>query len=286
MSADVSRGAVESDTLDEGLSLTAKPAKVFDRSSFRGNFLIRIPDQTPEDFELYAPDNQFCELIGGAIYMPPPFRDQDEDDNSPKVYNRSSFEGDFLIEIPEQTAEDFELYAPETQYCEFIDGTIHMPSPVSNNHQIVVGLVYQLLDAYRWARGTGRVYFGPAVLRMVENYKPEPDVFVCPAGDDSGEQAVLVVEVLSRGHEKYDLEYKDEHYRRAGVPEIWYIDQYKRKLIVRRKLRNSYKTEEFTEGAVHATEIPGFWIDVAWLWASPEANPRDCLEMILAGPPA
>lgn len=201
------------------------------------------------------------------------------------LYDRSSFRGDFLIKIPGQSAEDFERYAPETQFCEYIDGTIYMPSPVSNRHQYTVRFLLDILNGYRLIRGIGQVLMGPAVLRMVDDYKPEPDIFVCPVGDDSGTSAVLVIEVLSIGHEKYDLNFKDLYYRRAGVPEIWYVDLRKRKLIARRKDGDSYTTEEFTNGTLQATGIPGFWIDVDWLWADPEANPRDCLELILAGPP-
>ena len=120
---------------------------------------------------------------------------------------------------------------------------------------------------------------------MDPEVKPEPDIHVRPVGDDSGTKAVLVIEVLSRGHEKYDLEFKDAFYREAGLPEIWYIDQLNRKVTARRKDGKGYKTEEITEGAIHATGLPGFWIDVAWLWAEPEANPRECLDLILAGNP-
>lgn len=211
--------------------------------------------------------------------------DRPSTDPRPKVYDRSSFEGDFLIAIPGQTAEDFERFAPETRICEYFDGTVYMPSPVSDDHQYLVVFLTHLLDAYRWERGTGKVVTGPGVLRLRPEYKPEPDIHVRPIDDDSGTKAVLVIEVLSAGHVSYDLEFKDAFYREAGIPEIWYIDQRERRLIARRKLGDTYRTDEYAEGPVHATGIPGFWIDVSWLWASPEANPRECLARILAGPP-
>lgn len=203
-----------------------------------------------------------------------------------KVYDRSSLEGDFLITIPDQTAEEFEKYAPESLFCEFFDGTIYMPAPVSSVHQDVVGFLFDLLNGYRFQGGAGRARMGPAVLRIDAKSKPEPDIFVCPAGDDSGTQAVLVIEVISRGHEDYDLKFKDAFYREMGIPETWYADPNRRQLMVRRKGKDSYRTEEYSSGAVHANGIPGFWIDVDWLWADPEVNPRDCLASVLAAPPA
>ncbi len=206
-----------------------------------------------------------------------------------KTYNRSSFDGDFLIVIPDQTTEDFELYAPETQFCEYIDGTIYMPSPVSINHQEDVGFLYYLLSGFDAERGSGNVLMGPAVLRLTEQRKPEPDVFVVAPGEDPesvGFKTLLVIEVLSPSNRAHDLERKAAIYREAGIPEVWYLDHRDRVLIVDRKAGETYSRERFTEGILQTVALSGFWIDVSWLWADPLPNRRRCLETILAGPPA
>lgn len=205
-----------------------------------------------------------------------------------KVYDRSSFEGDFLVVIPGQTAEDFERFAPESQFCEYFDGVIYMPSPVTDRHQEWTGFLFDLVNGFRWTRGSGQVLMGPAVLRLSPERKPEPDLFVRPVGGavEGQPKAVLVVEVLSPSNRAYDLTTKAEFYREAGIPEVWYLDGEDRVLVVDRREAEGYRRESHAEGTFRSTGLPGFWIDVAWLWQEPLPNPRACLERILAGPPA
>ncbi|MFO0957572.1 MAG: Uma2 family endonuclease [Isosphaeraceae bacterium] len=216
-----------------------------------------------------------------------------------KVYDRSSFEGDFLVQIPGQTAEDFELYAPESRFCEFFDGTVYMPSPVSDHHQRIVGFLLGLLDGYRWSRPPGLdLLFGPAVLRLAGDLKPEPDIFIAPMppGDvpallvievlSPSHRSYDVIEVLSPSHRSYDLDFKAGHYKAAKIPEIWYVDHANRTLIRDILCDIGYSRQEIPHGRVAPAHLPGFWIDVGWLWSEPLPNPRACLDTILANPPA
>jgi Uma2 family endonuclease len=205
-----------------------------------------------------------------------------------KVYDRSSFEGDFLVAIPGQTAEDFEEYAPESQFCEYFDGVIYMPTPVTDRHQDWTIFLCDLVNGFRLARGLGQVLTGPAVLRLTPEHKPEPDLFARPVGGavEGGPKAVFVVEVLSPSNRAYDLHHKAAIYQSAGIPEIWYVDGEGPSVIVDRREEGGYRREAYSEGVAHSTGLPGFWIDAGWLWPDPLPNPRECLELILAGPPA
>jgi Uma2 family endonuclease len=199
-------------------------------------------------------------------------------------YDRSSLSGDYLVMIPDQTSEDFERDAPEDRFCEFFHGTIYMPSPVSDRHQDLVGFLFDVLNGFRHV---GRpevpiiVRSGPAVLRLSEGQKPEPDVFVRPRDVDHP-KALLVIEVISRSYKKYDLEFKAAEYRNAGIPEVWYVDEHARTLYVDRKVGESYERTAHTTGRLDSTALPRFWIEVDWLWAEPLPNPRECLDRILA----
>ena len=79
---------------------------------------------------------------------------------------------------------------------------------------------------------------------------------------------------------------KAEIYHEAGIREIWYVDDRDRVVRVDRReergLPNGFKSPR---ASTSSTALPGFWIDVSWLWADPLPNPRRCLETILAGPP-
>jgi Uma2 family endonuclease len=200
-------------------------------------------------------------------------------------YDRSSLTGDFMVMIADQTPEDFERRAPESRICEYFDGIVYMPSPATDRHQEIVGFVYSLLDGLHWERGTGRVLTGPAVLRLRDEWKPEPDIFVRPPGDreEGTGRAVLVVEIISRSTRSHDLKLKLPIFREAAIPEIWTIDPARRSIIAEQRIESAYRRIEIGEGRLASNSLPGFWLDVSWLWSDPLPNPRRCLESILSG---
>src|SRR5947209_1721892 len=144
----------------------------------------------------------------------------------PLFYDRSSLTGDYMVMIAGQTEEDWWRLAPETRFCEYIDGIIYMPSPVSDEHQDVAGFLFDLLNGFRYERGTGPVRTGPGVLRLGPKRNPEPDVFVLPAGGGDDEApALLVIEILSPSTRSHDLSRKISLYRDVAIPESWFVDQ-------------------------------------------------------------
>ena len=210
------------------------------------------------------------------------------EDALPEFYDRSSLTGDYMVMIPDQTPEDFEKYAPESRFCHYIDGVIYLPSPVSDRHQEQVIFLIDMLNGFRLARKEcGAVMTGPAVLRISDQRKPEPDIFVRPPAPAkrTHPKALLVVEVFSPSTRTLDRGLKLDVYRDARIPEIWLVDSRNRQMIVERRGPKRYRRDEMSDGYLRSTSIPGFWIDVAWLWESPLPNPRLCLERILAGPP-
>ena len=202
-------------------------------------------------------------------------------------YDRSSLTGDFMVMIPGQTAEDFELYAPEKQHCEYFDGVIYLPSPATDRHQEHVLFFLFLLHGMACEGRCGAVLMGPAVLRLTPEWKPEPDIFVRPigGGPDSIPRASLVIEILSRSSRSHDLGRKLDAFRETGIPEAWFVDDTNRQLIVERKVGDAYRREVYAQGPVRSTAVPGFWIDASWLWEPALPNARRCLDAILAGPP-
>lgn len=93
-----------------------------------------------------------------------------------------------------------------------------------------------------------------------------------------------MIEVLSPGNRSHDLRRKAAVYREAGITEVWYVDDRDRVLIVEARDGDAHKIERLATGPLISVALPGFWMDVTWLWADPMPNPRRCLEAILAGP--
>ena len=208
-------------------------------------------------------------------------------------YDRSSITADAMVMIDGQTEDDFFRYAPEMRFCEFIDGVVYMPSPVRVRHQELVLFWSILLATFCRQREAGNVLTGPAVLRVAPGRNLEPDVFVAPQGEQplppaglAMGAAVLVVEILSPGNRSHDLKRKAAIYREAKVPEIVYVDDRDRVLIVERPAGDAYETSRIASGPWASSAVDGFWLDASWLWQDPLPDALGCLERILAGPPA
>jgi len=217
-----------------------------------------------------------------------------DDEGPPDWYDRSSLTGDFMVMIAGQTEADFLRRSPDHRFCEFIDGIVYMPPSVLPDHQFDLQFLYFLVAGFNARRPVGVILSGPSVLKLRDGCLLEPDLFVLPVGareqtreDGFGRPpALLVVEVLSPSNRSYDLNQKAAPYREANVAEIWFVDHRDKVLIVERREDGGYVTERFETGPVVSRSLPGFWFDAAWLWAEPEPNLLDCLDLILAGPPA
>ncbi|WP_152052033.1 Uma2 family endonuclease [Tautonia marina] len=206
-------------------------------------------------------------------------------------YDRSSISADAMVTIEDQTEEDFFRFAPENRYCELIDGVVYMPSPVTWRHQDFVGFWYVLLSCFCDARDLGKVGMGPAVLRVAPGRDLEPDVFVAPVGVEplppqglAMGAAVLVVEILSPGNRSHDLKRKAQIYREARLPEIVFVDDRDKVLIVERLAGEEYETVRLRSDRWESSAVPGFWLDVSWLWEDPLPSPHRLINPILGNP--
>ena len=93
----------------------------------------------------------------------------------------------------------------------------------------------------------------------------------------------LVVEVISPSTRNYDLRVKAANYHRHGVLEYWAIDPDNHRLfhhLVASDLADAYTVTEVSSGRLDSAAVPGFWIDVAWLWADPLPGAVECLRQL------
>jgi Uma2 family endonuclease len=127
---------------------------------------------------------------------------------------------------------------------------------------------------------------------MSEYYAPEPDVvYVTAARLHLAEERALngapdvAVEIVSRDSRRRDNEDKRDLYERSGTAEYWIIDPGRRRADFLRLARGRYKPVALEKDIFTSRTIPGFWLDVGWLFVRPLPNDYDCLQTILAGPP-
>lgn len=195
----------------------------------------------------------------------------------------------FLIRLGGWTEERYFAEAPEDRIWEFEDGELIVHSPATPTHQRLVRFMTFLLCGFAEERGLGEVLNGPAVLRLRPGADKEPDVFVIRQDrrDAIGPERVegpadLVVEVVSPSTRRYDLVEKAAAYRDDGVDEYWAVDAERREVVVHRAGHPGYRGAVIQTGRLASSAVPGFWIEVDWLWRDPLPRAPACLRQILA----
>jgi Uma2 family endonuclease len=192
----------------------------------------------------------------------------------------------FLLVKPGVREDEFYALAGEDSDWEYLDGRLVM-SPASDRHEDLFSFLMVLLRAYLEERGGGVVRGSRYPMRLDERWSPEPDLLVVreerrhlltPQRLEG--PADLVIEIASEGDPGLDAREKLPRYQQAGVPEIWLIDPFA-KSVAAVRAEDGYRTERLREGRLTSRVLPGFWLDVAWLWQEPLPPTLACLKQIL-----
>ncbi len=215
--------------------------------------------------------------------------------------NGAKVDEGYELRLPGWTEERNFAEAPEQGFYEFKDGELIVHSPVNRGHQDIVRFLTYLLGDVVYRKRLGEVVNGPGVFRVRENLDREPDiVFVSNESLASRREqyagaADFVIEVVSPGGRRRDRDEKAGEYEAARVAEYWAVDPARRELVVHRLAPERpdrsrglspkqatpggkrFAVETVTEGRLESTAVPGFRIEVEWLWQRPLPNQFDCL---------
>ncbi len=188
------------------------------------------------------------------------------------------------------TYEEFLDWAGEDTLAEWValpdtnKGEIVMTSPASNQHQDIVRFLTSLMSVYVEVHKLGIVRPAPFQMKL-EHSGREPDVlFVAQAHLDRLHETYLegpadvVVEIISPESVQRDRGTKFVEYEAGEVPEYWLLDPI-------RKWAEFYQLEtgryhmtcSGAEGVYHSTQLPGLWLQIAWLWQDPLPQTLDVL---------
>lgn len=164
--------------------------------------------------------------------------------------------------------------APNYQLIE--GDLVTAPSPGSY-HQDIVGKLFRLIANHLDANPIGRVFIAPLDVHPSDINVCQPDIFFIRkknAGiiEEHGIEGApdLVVEILSKSSEKYDLGPKRSGYARTGVEELWSIDPKKRTLAVYRHAEDAdtpiatYKAKQTFTSEL----LPRLTLDLAIVFAT------------------
>ncbi|MCS7198096.1 MAG: Uma2 family endonuclease [Candidatus Bipolaricaulota bacterium] len=153
-----------------------------------------------------------------------------------------------------------------------------MVSPASLLYQEIKRLVVTVLQAYVEQHDLGTVLDAPFQMRLAELRRGrEPDVlFVAKEHLDRLTQTYLdgpadvVIEIVSPESGPRDRGEKYYEYEAAGVREYWLIDPDRQHAEFYRLQQKRYKLiPPDAQGIYRSEVIPGFWLNVNWLWQRP-----------------
>ncbi len=195
------------------------------------------------------------------------------------------------------TYEEYLAQVPEDTQAEWVNGEVIQFMPPKNRHQDVTGFVFILLRLFVDFFRLGKVREAPFEMK----FKPdgsarEPDILfvkrenLARLTENRLEgPADLVVEVISTESVGRDRGDKFYEYQAAGIPEYWLFDP--RPGMERADFWTLDETGRYRpvlpddQGVYRSTVIPGFWLQVDWLWAEELPDPLRTFAQIAGFPP-
>ena len=192
--------------------------------------------------------------------------------------------------LPASLTED-EFYALSEDYrdCEYLDGQLVREPAPPDRHEDLFGFLLVLFRTYLDKRGGGVVRGSRYAMRLDPRWSPEPDLLVVRQErrhlmrqQRLEGRADLVIEIVSPSDPTREMRLKLPRYRQERIPELWTINPMARSILVEVLEAGGYRSETVHAGRLASTVVPGFWIDVAWLWADPLPAAYDCAGLILS----
>jgi Uma2 family endonuclease len=188
---------------------------------------------------------------------------------------------------PERVREDQFYALGEDVGAEYLDGRL-VPALSSDRHEDLFRFLITLFSAFLDVRGGGVVRGSRYPMRLDAKWSPEPDLFVVRDERKHLLQpqrlegpADLVIEIASEGDPRFELREKIPRYEQAEIPEIWPFNRFERSVLVEVKTPEGYETRTLASGRLESRILPGFWIQVEWLWQEDLPSTYSCLQKIL-----
>ena len=185
------------------------------------------------------------------------------------------------------TYEEFLDWADEDTLAEWVDGKVEMSSPASLAHQDVAGFLGAIMRSFVEDTNAGKVLLAPFQMKLSDVRRGrEPDLlFVATENLHRLRQnfldgpADMAVEIVSPESALRDRGAKYAEYEAGGVREYWVLDLAERRadFFVRGADGRFERAHPDANAVYQSTALPGFRIDVTWLWQRPLPTLREAL---------
>jgi len=187
------------------------------------------------------------------------------------------------------TFEEFLAWCDEDTWAEWVDGEVVVMTPAATKHQQIKGFLYSLLREFLHLQKAGQVLDAPFLVRLPGTLRRgrEPDILFIgneklPLLKETFFDGApdVIVEIVSPESLARDRGEKYGEYEAAGVQEYWLIDPGRQQAEFYRLAENGrYRTVLPAEkGIYRSAAIPGFSLQVGWLWQEPLPSVVECLK--------
>jgi len=171
--------------------------------------------------------------------------------------------------------EEFLEWADEDVPAEWVNGEIHLMSPVSRRHQDVADFLLATLRFFVEVQGSGKVFSAPFQMKLLNGREPDL-LFVAREHLARLKEmyldgpADLAVEVISTESRTRDRRVKFDEYRQGGVREYWLIYPLRKQAeFYQLDAEGSYQIIAPVNGIYHSAVLEGLQLQVVWLWQEP-----------------
>ena len=182
---------------------------------------------------------------------------------------------------------------PDLKHAELIDGTVYMPSPISQKHSNLHFPLSTWLGIY--TANTPGCWGGlEATWVMGHRDVPQPDLALLVLPEYGGQSTVegeyyagvpeLIVEVALSSRAR-DLGIKLRLYERMGVHEYLVVVASQKRIIWHQRTAGIFQPiDPDADGTLRSRCFPGLWLDPIALWSRDQVRMHAVLNQGLASP--
>ena len=185
---------------------------------------------------------------------------------------------------------DFEtwLQASAELDTELVGGVMIDRMAAQYPHEWIFVWLISILRPFVTHRKLGVVLGSRSAVKITGNDGRLPDIlFVREENKDVIHKEAIygvpdvVIEIVSQYDGPSDLMPLESDYRAIGVPEIVFIDPQKKRVRLVTKTAAGYGETYVTEGRLQFASIPGFWIEIEWLFAGEKPDEFDVTRALI-----
>jgi Uma2 family endonuclease len=171
---------------------------------------------------------------------------------------------------------------------ELINGVMLEKTAAQYPHELIFMWLASILRQFTGKRGLGTVLGSRTAVKISNHDGRLPDILFVRAENTAiiHQDAIygapdLVIEIVSPNDRPSDLIALETDYRILGIPEIVFVDPQKKQVRQVREREGTYEVGVSAEGILEFLSVPGFWIEIRWLFSGTPPVEYDVTSQLL-----